>query len=256
MTQEKLHSDALSDSITGIIGKLVSSRDSDEGIVITLPSLYPSGTPVMTRVSFDGHTCFVSDMGNALNESELMGASPIVFKNQARDVASSYGVRFDNHCFFALNVDISRVVGAIQVIGNASQKSVVLTESKMAERNDTQLRREFTDKLLSMYGHDRIETDVRFTGSSTHEWTFAGSIQTDRGLVLYDTATPHFSSVSSAHTRFADIRAVPMAPKGLVGVPSLTEMRLDYVNLLQQAANVIEIDALGSPENLERLLAS
>ena len=239
-----------------IVRQLVSSRDSNEGIVITLPSLYPSGTPVMTRVSFDGHTYFVSDMGNALNESELMGASPTIFKNQAREVASTYGVRFDNHCFFAINVESSRIVGAIQVIGNASQKSVVLTENKMAERNDTQLRKEFTNKLLTLYGPDRIRTEVRFKGSSTHEWTFAGAIETSGGIVLYDTATQNFSSVSSAHTRFADIRSVPKAPKGLIGVPSLAAMRIDYLNILQQAANVVEIDSVSSPETLERLLAS
>lgn len=234
-----------------VLSRLVYARSSEEGTVVTLPSMYPSGSPVLVRIAFDGHACFVNDMGQASQEADVLGATQRLFQNQARRVAEEYGVQFDNHCFFAVHVPLERLSGAIKVIGSASQKAVMLTQDKLSEMNDSTVRAELLERLNSVYGEGRVERDIALTGSSSHRWGFVGRVMSARGPVLFDAASPAASSVYGAVAKFTDIRMLDNPPKGVVCVPSLERFSPDYRNLLQQAANVIEI---GSSDEIFRQL--
>lgn len=226
--------------IQNVLASLLHRHTSDEGSVISLPTLYPSGAPVQVRVSFDGNQYFVNDLGNALNEADMLGAAPRSFQKHARDVAEQYGVLFDNHQIFAIHVSADQLSGAIRVVGSASQRAVVLTESQMAEQRDTTLKEEFVARLYRTFGEDRVTTDVTFRGQSSHDWTFAAHIRSERGPVLFDTATTSPLSIYGAHAKFSDLRRLERAPTGVIGIPSFRSMKPDYRNLLQQVANVVE----------------
>lgn len=244
---------ALIDSeLERVLSRLVDARRSEEGTVVTLPSMYPSGSPVNVRVSFDGQVCFVNDMGQASHEADVLGATQRIFLNQARRVAEEFGVQFDNHCFFAVQVPLDRLSGAIRVIGAASQKAVMLTQDKLSEINDSAIRADLLDRLNAVYGEKRVERDVALTGSSSHKWGFVGRVMTERGPVLFDAATAAPPSVYGAVAKFSDIRMLENPPKGVICVPNLERFTPDYRNLLQQAANVIEIS---SPDETFRRIA-
>lgn len=229
--------------LQSVVSRLVESRESDEGTVVTLPMMYPSGSPVLVRVAFDGHVCFVNDMGIASHEADVLGASQRIFANQARRVAEEFGVQFDNHCFFAVQVPLDKLPGAIRVIGTASQKSVVLTQDKLSEINDSQVRADLLDRLVSVYGQSHVERDFSLVGSSSHKWNFVGRVVTERGPVVFDAATEAPASVFSAVAKFSDVRMLEQPPKGVICVPRLQKFTPDYRNLLQQAANLVEISS-------------
>lgn len=241
-------------AVKEVVAGLISTRSSEEGTVITLPSIYPSGSPVMVRVSFDGNTCFVSDMGNAHFESELLGATPRLFNTQVKDTIEEFGVHFDNHLFFALSVKPIKLAGAIRLVGAASNKAVVGVQSKLVEQTDRNLRGDLLDRLVNAYGAESVSKNVPFRGSSSHEWRFAGQIQGRTGLILFDTATGSPNSVFSVHAKFSDVKLVENSPRGVIAVPSFGQIKTDYRNLLQQTANVIEISA--SDDVFKRLRAS
>lgn len=230
-------------SLADALSRLVDRRDSEEGTIIALPSVYTSGAPVQVSVSYDGAGFFVNDMGLALNEAELMGATSKQFNSQAREIADEYGVRFDNHSFFAVHVQAEELTGAIKIIGSASLKSVVATEGKLAEQNDTSLRSDFVHKIQQVFGSRNVAKDVEYHGSSTHSWKFAASVQTGGQLLLFDTASQHPVSIYSAHAKFSDLRMLEISPKGVIGISSARLFKPDYRNLLQQVANVVETTA-------------
>lgn len=236
------------------VAGLVSSYDSEEGTVVTLPNIYPSGAPITVRISFDGSSCFVSDMGNAFTEAELLGASQRLFKAQADEVVEEYGVRFDNHLFFALNVPLEKLDGAIRVVGAASNKAVVSVQNKMTEQSDKSIRAELVERLIHVFGSKSVSKDVSIRGSSSHEWRFAGRVSKEGQVILFDTATESANSIFSVHAKFSDVKLVERAPRGVIAVPSFSVIKPDYRNLLQQAANLIEISS--SDNVFERLIAA
>lgn len=221
--------------------RLVTVRDVDDGYVISTSSLYPSGASVQVRAAFDGHTCYVSDMGLASHEAEMLGATPRQFRWQAKAVADELGVGFDNHSFFIVQVPIDRLSGAIKIVGAATHKSALLTEVAMteqAERNDREL---LLDRLVQVFGSASVEKRVRVVGKSGHNWPIAGRVRLARE-VLFDTATPAFSSVVSARTKFQDITLAPNGGKGVIALAYPAKFAPDLRDLLEQAAEVIAID--------------
>lgn len=234
---------SMKDPLVLAVSKLVTSRDSQEGTIVSLPSIYTSGAPVQVRVSIDGDQFFVNDMGLARNEAELMGATARLFANQARDVANDYGILFDNHSFFAVHVSNEQLAAAIRVVGAASLKAVVATENKITEQNDSSERQEFVYQVEEAFGREKVSTDIEYSGSSTHSWRFAAKVDISTKTLLFDTVAQAPASIYSAHAKFSDIRYLERPPKGVIGIPSKNLLKPDYRNLLQQVANVVQMDA-------------
>lgn len=237
--------------IRNVVGHLVTVRDSREGMVLSLPTMYPSGAPVCVNVAYDGQTCLVNDMGHGLHEAELAGVSDRLFRKVAREVSDEYGIQFDNFCFFAIQVPIEKVEGAIRIIGSASSKSVIASAAQMTEQRERTSRADLIDRLIDVYGKQRVEQDYSISGSSSHKWVFAGSVTTALGRAVFDVATPSPTSVFGVHTKVSDVRRLSSPPKCVIAVERFDLFKPDYRNLLQQAANMIEVSA--SREVYEKL---
>lgn len=229
--------------------RLVAVTDVDDGYVISTSSLYPSGASVQVRATFDGHTCFVSDMGLAYHEAEMLGATQRQFRRSAKAVADDLGVGFDDHSFFIVQVPIDRLSGAIKIVGAATHKAALMIEAGMteqAERNDREL---LIDRLVQVFGRQKVEKGVTVLGESGHSWTVTGRVNLLGGM-LFDTATPAISSIVSAHTKFRDIQLVHGGAKGgVIALASPTKFAADYMSILKQSAEVIGID---DPEDTYR----
>lgn len=219
---------------------VVVTREED-GYVLSTPSLYPSGAPVRVRVSFDGRTCFVSDMGLASHEAEMLGATHRQFKRCSKLVADEMGVSFDDHSFFILQVQIERVAAAIKIVAAASHRASVMTELNISEQSIKNDRDLLLDKLISAFGSKAVDKDFEFVGKSGHTWAVVGRVRASHDLV-FDTATPWHNSVVSVFAKFHDIKLVPDAPKGVVAVSNPESFGSDYLSLLKQSAEVIGID--------------
>ncbi len=210
---------------------------------VTMPGLYPSGTNVSVLVRYDGSNCFVSDQGQAHLEAELLGASSRLFTSQGKVVAEQTGCQFDNHSFFVIKADISRISGAIKVIASASLKAATLTEARVSEQAEKNDRADLIDRLVSVFGAPRVDKDFELTGASTHVWGFAGRVVSDSGAVLFDCTGPSHNAVYSTHAKFSDIARIGAnAPRRVAAISRRYDFKTDYRNLLQQTASVIQIE--------------
>ena len=234
---------SLSQAVEEAARRLVSFSHGNDGSVVSTSALYPSGAPVRVRAAFDGATCFVNDMGFASHEADLAGATHRQFVNQAKIVSEQSGVSFDNHSFFAIQVPIDRLLGAVKVVAAASQRAAILTEahiSEQAKRNDKEI---LVQKLVSVFGRAKVDEEVDIVGASGHTWQIAGVVRDSR-VIAFDCATPAAPSIYSTHAKFADIRRLEDNTGGVITVPQMQAFKSDYLSLLRQVANdVIEIDA-------------
>lgn len=231
------------ESIESATSQMVRVVSDGDALIVRTGALYPSGAPVTVDVREEGGSCFVSDSGRARLEGELLGSSSRLFMGQAQIVSEQLGVEFDQHSFFVLKVDISRVSGAIKVIGAASLKAATLTEARMSEQAEKNDRADLIDRLLGVFGPRRVVKDFEMPGSSTHAWNFAGSVAIERRKVLFDCTGPKHLSVYSAHAKFSDIaRLGPDAPERVIAYSRRHQLKSDYRNLLQQTANLITIE--------------
>jgi hypothetical protein len=234
--------DAFVKAVQDASRRLVGLEEVDDGFVVTTSSLYPSGATVQVRTAFDGRTCYVSDMGLASHEAEMLGATPRQFRRHARLVADELGVGFDDHSFFIVQVPIDRLVGAIKIVTAATHKAAVLSDIGMAEQAERNDRELLFSRLVQVFGPEQVEKSFTISGSSGHQYKVAGRVKLSRG-VLFDTATPHFNSVSGAHTKFHDISLLSDAPKTVIAIAHPKKFAPDLINLLQQSvADVIAID--------------
>jgi len=122
------------DLVEGVVGQFVKCAHESDGTIVRMPLIYPSGESISIRVVFDGATCFLSDLGNASREAELLGATTTLFRNQAKQVADQFGVKFDQFSFFELQVPPDEVGAAIRILAGASEKAAVMTEIKMSDQ--------------------------------------------------------------------------------------------------------------------------
>ena len=89
---------------------------------ISTPVLYPSGSHVVVRIDGTGDRWFVSDDGYGFLEADMMGGLP-TFRRIAKQVAERAGVKFDERCFFVLEVERDALPGAATVVANASKQA-------------------------------------------------------------------------------------------------------------------------------------
>lgn len=230
-------------AIESATARLVSVAADGDLLSVNTGSVYPSGGPVIVDVRQEGDGCFITDSGRASLEAELLGATPRLFIGQGKTVAEQMGVSFDHQSFFAVRVDVSRVLGAIKIIGTASLKAATLTEARMSEQAEKNDRADLIDRLLGVFGPRRVAKDYDIIGASTHAWSFAGRVSTDGVGVLFDCTGPQHISVYSTHAKFSDVaRLESDAPGRVVTYSQRYEMKADYRNLLQQTASLIEIE--------------
>lgn len=231
------------DSIQSATSQMVGVVSDGNVLSVRTGSMFPSGAPVTVDVREETGSCIVTDGGRARLESELLGASTRLFTTQGQLVSEQLGVDFDHDSFFILKVELSRVLGAIKVIGTASLKAATLTEARVSEQAEKNDRADLIDRLLGVFGPERVTRDLEVIGASTHSWTFAGSVTSDQRSVLFDCTGPKHVAVYSAHAKFSDIaRLGENAPKRVIAYSQRYDLKNDYRNLLQQTANLMTIE--------------
>lgn len=231
------------ESIESATLQMVGVVSDGNVLSIRTGAMYPSGAPVTVDVREEDDRCFVTDNGRARLEGDLLGASARLFTGQGQIVSDQLGVGFDQHSFFILKVDLTRVLGAIKIIGAASLKAATLTEARVSEQAEKNDRADLIDRLLGVFGPKRVTKDLEVIGASTHAWSFAGSVATDKRDVLFDCTGPKHIAVYSTHAKFSDIARLGQdAPKRVIAYSRRYDLKNGYRNLLQQTANLMKIE--------------
>lgn len=212
----------------------VSVRDG--AARISTPVLFPSGTRIGVEISRHRDGFLVSDMGAGASEADIVGGSR-QFARLASEVAERFGVRFDHHMIFDLAVPQEELTVAVIAVANAAKSAVDATMLQLASREPIDTRAILWTRLDSIFDGARVYRNYKLRGSSD-EWTFDAVVETRRGETLFEIVNPHANAVSSAVTKFLDIRDLgDKAPRRVAVLPARS--RTPHLAVLARTARII-----------------
>lgn len=217
---------------------IVSAAHRPEGSYIKTPLLYPSGSTAVVRITGGPDVYFVTDYGLGYSEAEMMGASR-TYVNKARKVSASAGVRFDDRAFFAVEVPIDRIPGAIVTIANCSVEATALTAFSIADRIVTDGTEYMVERLERAFGPSHVVKNDIVLGASNHEWEVPASVTVGKSKAVFEFATKHPNSIAAVATKMGDLQRLPFPPKRLVMVHSKPDLGT-LLGVLSPIASVIE----------------
>ena len=235
----------------GVAHALVDTSVKGGSAFISTPLLYPSGSHVVVRMEGAGDRWFVSDDGYGLLEAEMMSGLS-TFRRVARPLADRAGVRFDERCFFVLEVERDALPGAVITISNVSKQAVERTAFAVEERRIAISRDLFEQRLVAAFDSRSIAHNISIVGASGKEWDVDVGITSDSHVErLFEFVTPRSASVAAAVMKFTDIRAMESAPRTAAVLSDRSRTEAPLVSLLSRVAGAA-IDVADAPEVYQR----
>ncbi len=229
-------------SLSATVAKeLVSVEMAGENAIISVPLLYPSGSSALVNISQHGERFFLSDLGYGFQEAEMYGATG-AFHKFAEKLAEHYGVAFDNQSFFVAEASRDSLPSAVTIIANCSVEAANTAALKASERRYADDSDVLYSKLVTVYPKEKVARNVQVIGSSTHRWPVAALVSTNGHEAIFEPVSKHHNSVVNAAAKFHDIARLDDGPSRVAMVKNIVEMN-DYINILSQAARVIEYSA-------------
>lgn len=238
-------------AVEAVARQIVTAEHRDGTSYIQTPLLYPSGSTVVVRINDAYPNFFITDFGSGYSESEMMGASAIFARN-ARGVAESYGVQFDEHAFFVMEATREQLAGAVVTVANCSYQAVALAAFKLAERRQADDTEALYRRLVTVFPKRKVAKDAEVMGRSTTKWSVATIVMGDGHPTIFEPVANHHSSIFAASTKFHDIAAAENAPGRVAVVRSKADLKT-YLAVLSATANVIE---RGVPDTTIQRLAA
>jgi hypothetical protein len=226
------------EAVNAVMRDLVYATHRPEGSYVKLPIFYPSGSEVVVRVSGGPDRFYITDFGMGFVEAEFVGAERIYVRH-AKQIGLSAGVGFDDHAFFAIEIDRDQLLGGIATIANCSAEAMIITALKSAEKVATDHAEFMIDKLERVFGTDKVRRNEKIIGSSNHEWEFAASILNGRRRSVFEFATKHAQSIASVAMKMDDVSRLNGAPNRIVMVRDKKEMGT-YLGVLAHSSNIVE----------------
>jgi hypothetical protein len=204
--------------------------------------LFPSGSTVVVVIHDEGGGKFrISDLGQGLEEADMLGISP-AFRSQATEVAARTGIVFDGHAFLLTGAVADQLVGAVMAVANASSRALERAMVGSENRRSGAAVEKLVARLTHIFPRAVVAREVKFRGDSTHAWDFDATVTTKSGRAVFDIVTPHPTSIAFAATKFQDLARLDDAPARFAIVRRKASFG-DLLVVIAQAAQVMEDDA-------------
>jgi hypothetical protein len=219
---------------------LVRVDHRKDGSYVVVPSLYPSGSSALVKVTQSGNGFAVSDFSFAYHEAEQAGGANIFFRH-AKTIAERYGIGFDGVSFAVDGVDAGQLPAAIGAVSSASVEAATFVDYRLADQKLVDASIRLYERLVSLFTMEAVKRDVRMVGASATAWNFAASVATSskRVVTLFEPVTNHHTSVAHATMKFRDIGLLENPP-GRVSVVRNKKAFGTYLGVLTQTSSVIE----------------
>jgi hypothetical protein len=206
---------------------------------LSTPLLYPGGAMVGVEISRLRDGFLVTDAGGARREAGLLGGER-TFTRIAHDIAGRYGVRFDQNMIFDLEVAEDELVVAVISVANAAKMAVETTALHLASTEHSDYRAFLWNRLERLYQPKAVFRNRSVKGSSD-EWKFDAVVDVGSHLSLFEIVTPHPNAVSSAVTKFLDVRDLGEVAPRRVAVLTHKE-DTPHLPVLARTARVVSMD--------------
>lgn len=210
---------------------------------IEMPLVMPSGSVATVTVWPEGagETFMVTDDGAALFEVVSGAFSETLFARVAKDRCARYGATFDGGAMFYLRVSPDRLRGAIIAMANLMKEVVDETVHRSITQKAKQIDFELWDKLERAFSGFKLERRAHLSGESTAIHKFSALLETEKGLIAFDTFSPQGSSINSVYVKMSDIGRSENPPKGIAVTKRMKDIG-PKLNLITSVAQVVEVD--------------
>jgi hypothetical protein len=206
---------------------------------LSTPLIYPGGTMIGVEISRLRDGFLVTDAGGARREAGMLGGER-TFMRIAGEVAQRYGVRFDQNMIFDLEVENEELVVAVISVANAAKSAVETTAMHLAATEHSDYRSMLWDRLERIFEPRLISRNRPVRGSSD-EWKFDAVVTVGSSVALFELVSPHANAVSSAVTKFLDIRDLgETAPKRVAVLTNKDET--PHLPVLARTAQVVGVN--------------
>ncbi len=224
-------------SIDEAVKNLVSTRHALAGSLVTMPVMYPSGSSVVLEVSIQGDKCFVSDMGTASEEAEMMGTSRY-FKSEATRIAAGYGIKFDGRMMFVVEVPVENVQGALVIVANASGDAARAAANKQAERHEYDAKEMLYERLLSVYRTKDVAKDAEAIGNSNHKWKISVLVKDHIRTWMFEPVSGYYITAVGTAAKFHDFAVLENPPARISVIKSREDIG-DFFGLVAGASSKV-----------------
>lgn len=242
-------SNSLSHIAAEVARSLVRVSTHGEAVRLSTPLLHPGGTMVGVDLSRLRDSFLVTDAGAARREAGLLGGER-AFARIAKETAERFGVRFDQDMIFDMNVSEPDLVVAVIAVANAAKTAVETTALQLALSPHADYRAALWERLERLYTPKFVSRRRRVRGSSD-EWEFDAVVEQDHRLSLFEVVSPHPNAVSSAVTKFLDVRDIGDTAPNRIAVL----MKKDETPHLTVLARTARIVAANDPDEVFRKAA-
>lgn len=243
------------DSMRSLLDEVVHSlvmTDVENGVgLVAVPQIYPGGDSVVIRIHKSDEEFFVSDGGAGYAAAEALGGT-LTYGRIAPKVADMHGVSFDGQMVFGARVSRYWLANTVIFVATASRRAVEITAEKMSEEKEQSVRKEFQERLGSIF-RARATFNVDIAGQSSRVRNFAALVEAGHGPTLFDVVTPHHVSINGAIVKFQDVAQLNAHPRRIAVLTSVDRTDAADLSLLSQwTTNVMSANA---PEAMLRQAA-
>lgn len=226
----------VSDIAAELARSLIRVSGTAETARLSTPLLYPGGGMVGVELSRLRDGFLVSDAGAAHREAGLLGGER-AFVRIAREIAERFGVHFDHDMIFDMDVSEAELALAVIAVANAAKTAVETTALHLAATPHADYRAALWDRLERIYSPRSVSRRKRVRGSSD-EWEFDAVVERQGLLSLFEVVPPSANAVSSAVTKFLDVRDLgETAPNRIAVLVKRDET--PHLNVLARTARIV-----------------
>jgi hypothetical protein len=200
------HDSQLENRVRLALSRIAAVREVDGRLVLDIPVRYPSGSTVVVEIERNQDEFWVSDMGLAHVEAELMAAQGC-FAKSAKKAAERYSVGFDGNAIFTLRVPNGRLEAAIICVANASQFACEEAIRNASEAQFSERSNKIFDRVAKIFGRNLVAKSAEMRGRHTTWEAHNVVVFPDRRTAVFESMTNNSISVSSKYLMFSDLRA-------------------------------------------------
>lgn len=228
----------LSEISSEIAPTLVSVRNWTDASFLSLPLVYPSGSFVTVRLTYEREGIRVSDCGFAYREAESFGAGRS-FAQTARHIADDYDLTVGKRSVYAdVHMhEVTRAIFDVSAASHAIAEKIVARASVEGEASIADALHEKLDRLFP----SRVTYESTVVGSSSTEWDVDAVAKLDGKTAVFQAVPNYPITVFRTSTAFRDIALLDNPPSLVSVVSDKQEMGKNY-SILAQAGRVIEIN--------------
>ena len=238
------------DPVSRVVRSLLSTEKVGDQTIVRLPLIMPSGSMATVRVIENNGDFFIGDLGLSYLQAESLGLARNYWR-VVKPIIEKYVIDRSKEELF-IRVKSEDLYSGICDVAMASWQAADVLADKADETANVELSESVVDRLVEVFGTDRVVPQPEIMGHSHISWPMTAIVKNGSRSMVFQAVSNHAQSVYRANTAFHDLSILDDPPI-LVSVVRDKQELGEKISLLSQTSKVIETDA--NAEVYRRLVA-